>query len=137
MAFSFIGDKVKIGVIGSKGWEDYQTLIRKLTVEIEDWKINNPDENKIAFIHQGTTASENMVTEYVGKIEDFMRQKKVIVSDKIFRVPSKRDQFAKDFELINSDIDRLIIFAKEPCARSRNAATIAETLNVPYTYIKG
>lgn len=128
---------MKIGVIGSKGWEDYQTLIRKLTVEIEDWRIANPDENKIYFIHQGVTISENMVTEYVGKVEDFMRQKKIFVKDKIFRVPSRRDQFARDFEFINSDIDRLIIFAKEPCARSKNAATMAETLEVPYTYIKG
>ena len=127
---------MKIGVIGSKNWEDYQTLIRKLTVEIEDWKIANPDENKIIFVHQGNAGAENMVTEFVGKVEDFMRQKKIHILDKIFR-SSSRDQFTKDLELINSDIDRLIIFAKEPCARSRNAATIVETVDIPYTYIKG
>lgn len=127
---------MKIGVIGSKNWEDYQTLIRKLTVEIEDWKIANPDDSRIMFIHYGTPGAENMVTEFVGKVEDFMRQKKIHITDKIFRFPS-RDQFAKDLELINSDIDKLIIFAKEPCARSKNAVTIASTINIPYTYIKG
>lgn len=127
---------MKIGVIGSRSWEDYQTLIRKLTVEIEDWKLANPEDNRIMFIHYGNSGAENMVTEYVGKVEDYMRQKRVFVNDKIFRFYSK-DQFAKDFELINSDIDKLLIFAKEPCARSKNAATIAETLEVPYTYIKG
>lgn len=127
---------MKIGVIGSKSWEDYQTLIRKLTVEIEDWKIANPEDNRIVFIHYGNPGAENMVTEYVGKVEDYMRQKRIFINDRIFRFYSK-DQFAKDFELINSDIDKLIIFAKEPCARSKNAATIAETLEVPYTYIKG
>lgn len=127
---------MKIGVIGSKNWEDYQTLIRKLTVEIEDWKLANPEDNRIMFIHYGNSGAENMVTEYVGKVEDYMRQKRIFVNDKIFRFYSK-DQFAKDFELINSDIDKLLIFAKEPCARGKNAATIAETLEVPYTYIKG
>lgn len=65
-----------------------------------------------------------------------MRQKKIHITDKLFRF-SSRDQFAKDLELINSDIDKLIIFAKEPCARSKNAVTIASTVNIPYTYIKG
>lgn len=127
---------MKIGIIGSKDWEDYQMLIRKLTVELEDWKINNPDDNKITFYHGGLNGAENMVTEYVGKVEDYMRQKKILVSDKVVR-PWRKDQFERDFELINSDIDKLIIFAKEPCARSKNAATIASTLEIPYTYIKG
>lgn len=127
---------MKIGIIGSRNWDDYNLLMRKLTIEIEDWKISYPDENKILFLHHGRIGAENMVTEYVGKIEKFMRQKEVFVAEKAIRLNGKEQQ-AADFDMINSDIDKLIIFAKEPCGRSRAAVTIAEAINKPYLYIKG
>lgn len=124
---------MKIGVIGSFDWNDYSTLIRKLTVEIEDWKIANPDDNKIVFVHGGSAGAENMVTEFVGKVEDFMRQKGITITDKIFRAHSKH---TRDTELINSDIDKLIIFSKGACARSAKAATIAREADVTYITIR-
>lgn len=124
-----------IGVIGSKGWEDYQLLIRKVTIEIEEWRLAYPDDTKLLFFHAGQQGAENMITEYVGKVEKFMRQKGLSVSDRVSKVRGQNIMDA-DFNLINSPIDKLIIFAKEPCVRSRKAATIAEAVGKPYTYIK-
>ena len=66
---------MKIGIIGSRNWDDYNLLMRKLTIEIEDWRINYPEDNKIIFLHHGRIGAENMVTEYVNKTHKFLRQK--------------------------------------------------------------
>jgi hypothetical protein len=123
---------MKIAVVGSRGWEDYPTLIRKLTVEIEDWIRLNPDENTLMFLHTGAKGAETMVTEYVGKIESLAKQNGRKITDRvIYSQSSDRDR-----ELVESnEIDRAIIFAKRDCKRSQRFAKITEGLGIPTLYV--
>lgn len=123
---------MKIAVLGSREWLDYPTLIRKLTIEIEDWIRMYPEDTSLLFLHTGARGAETMVTEYVGKIETLAKQNGRKISDRvIYSQSSDRDR-----ELVESNqVDKAIIFAKRDCKRSQRFAKIAEGLGIPTLYI--
>lgn len=128
---------MKLVVIGSKDWDDYNTLMRKMTIEIEDWRLASPEDTKLSVMHIGTrTGVEDMISEYVGKIEDLLRQKGIQISERIMRFSSPKIS-DKDFEMLNDGVDKVIIFQKGSCIRSINAARIAEAVGIPTTIVKG
>lgn len=128
---------MKLVVIGSKNWDDYNTFMRKMTIEIEDWRFASPEDTKLSVMHIGTrTGVEDMVSEYVGKIEDLLRQKGVQISEKIMRFSSPKIS-DRDFEMLNDGVDKVIIFQKGSCPRSINAARISEAVGIPTTIVKG
>jgi hypothetical protein len=127
---------MKLVVIGSRDWNDYNTFMRKMTVEIEDWRISSPDDVQLTIMHIGRREGiEDFVSEYVGKIEDLLRQKGVKISERILRFDSPKI-FDKDFQMLNDGIDKLIIFQKGSCQRSLNAARIASVIGIPTTIVK-
>lgn len=125
---------MKIAVIGSKDWEDYNTLMRKLTVELEDWSFKYGKEDKLSFVHTGSRGAENMVTEWVGKVERLLKQNGVSITEYIFR--AKPDQ-NRDYELLNSGVDKVLIFQKEGCKRTQAFAKLAQAHDIPVTIVKG
>ena len=118
---------MRIAVAGSRDWGDYNTLIRKVTIEIEDWALNNPQDTRLVFVHTGQAGAENMVTEYVGKTQSYMKQKGRNINDVVFYSSPDKD---RDFELLSSGIDKVIVFGTNTCKRTYRFAKLAEGMGL-------
>jgi hypothetical protein len=66
---------MRVLVVGSTNWKNYNEVMRNMTLEIEDIAAQDLEDKKIVFVHTGLRGAENMVTEYLGKVEKFLRQK--------------------------------------------------------------
>jgi hypothetical protein len=132
---------MKVLVIGSRKWNDYLEIMRNLTLVIEDINHYYPEEKRVVFVHTAQQGAENMVTEYVGKVEKFMRQKGYAIKEEIVRLPAgqfdSKSKIQRDYEMMNSDISYAIIFNDGTCKRSEYCARILKELDVPTRVIKG
>lgn len=121
---------MKIAVIGSPEWTDYNHLMRTLTVAIQDWRYYYPDDTTLEFVHTGMSGAESMVIEYVGKVEDLAKQNGYKITEYKFK--------SRDLEeLVNSDITWSIIFSKDPCARCNVFAKLSRDKDIPVSFEKG
>lgn len=129
---------MRVAVAGSKNWSNYNEVIRQLTLVIEDHAKDNPDDKNIVFVHTGSIGAENMVTEYCGKVYSYLKQKGYHINDQVFR-PRGMDGrvINKDVELLESDIDRVIVFVAAPSKRINSFARLAEAYSIPTTIVKG
>jgi len=121
---------MRVLVFGSKEWTDYNELIRQVTVLLDDRKHFYPEDKEYIFIHTGLRGAENMITEYIGKTEKFLRQKGYRIKEELIRDKSTNS----DISLINSNPDFALIFGESP--RNASCAKILELSNVPYRNIK-
>ena len=132
---------MKIAVAGSKNWSNYNELMRQLTLIIEDQARLNPDDDKITFIHSGAVGAEDMITEYVGKVSSYMKQKGYIVKDEVFRpnntesIPGYRS--SRDNALLEQNVDKAIVFIKDSCKRTEAFARLAKAHEIPTIIVKG
>jgi hypothetical protein len=118
-------------VFGSKDYTDYNDLIRQITVLIDDRKHFYPEDKEYIFIHTGLKGAENMVTEYIGKTEKFLRQKGYKVKEELVRDKSS----FSDVTLIESMPDFALVFGES--SRNRQCLSLIETYGIPYRHIKG
>ena len=121
---------MKVLIFGSKDWTDYNDLIRQITVLIDDRKHFYPDDTEYTFVHTGMRGAENMVTEYIGKTEKFLRQKGYRIKEEIIRDKSQ----LSDVSLIESNPDFALVFGESP--RNRSCASLLESYGIPHRYIK-
>ena len=121
---------MRVLVFGSKEWSDYNDVIRQLTVLIDDRKHFYPDDKEYVFIHTGMRGAENMVTEYIGKTEKFLRQKGYKIKEEIIRDKSSYS----DVSLIESTPDFALIFGDSP--RNKSCVKLLEEYSIPHRYIK-
>lgn len=117
-------------VFGSKDWTDYNDLIRQVTLLLEDCKHLFPDEKEYVFVHKGLKGAENMVTEYIGKTEKFLRQKGYKIKEEIVRDKSS----FSDVTMIESSPNIALVFGESP--RNKQAISLLETYGIPYRYYK-
>jgi hypothetical protein len=115
---------MRVAVFGSKNWKNYPDLMRHLTILIQESAELGHD--KIVFVHGGRLGAENMITEYVGKTEKFLRQKNFKIKEELFR--DKTD--LSDVRLIESGIDFALIFSTND-KRSFSCKKLLEAYNVP------
>lgn len=131
---------MRILVIGSKNWKSYSEVMRNLTVTIEDIHHYYPDTKAITFVHTGLYGAENMVTEYIGKVEKFMKQKGFAVKEQLFRLPKGQfdlsSKVARDYDMINSGINLALVFTDGSCKRSNSCVKILKELDIPTRVIK-
>ena len=77
----------------------------------------------------------------VQKIERLVKQKGYTVTEKVVGLRNfnheDNPRNARDFSIISEGADRAIIFAKEPCARSRNFAKLTEAFAIPTEIVNG
>ena len=52
---------MKVGVFGSKDWNNYSDVMRNLTVFIQN--AHELGHEGIVFVHSGSRGAENMITE--------------------------------------------------------------------------
>lgn len=126
-------------VVGSKNWIDYNEVMRVMTVAIDRWVSTNPEEKVITFIHSGSIGAENMVTEYIGKVEKFMRQKDYYIKEKLYGrgKVNNSGRLANDYDILMSGIDKSIVFIRDRCKRSEAFINMAQANGVPVELVKG
>jgi hypothetical protein len=121
---------MKVLVFGSKDWSDYMELIRQITVLIDDRKHYYPDDKEYVFVHTGMRGAENMVTEYIGKTEKFLRQKGYKIKEELIR---NKESFS-DVSLIEEGADFALVFGTSD--RNKSCTKLLEVYEIPYRFIK-
>lgn len=121
---------MKVLVFGAKHWDDYNDLIRQVTVLIDDRRHFYPDDKEYLFVHTGQMGAENMITEYIGKTERFLRQKGYKIKEELIRDKSA----LSDVSLIEAGADFALVFGDS--ARNKSCIKLLEVYGIPYRYIK-
>ena len=119
---------MKVAVFGSYDWSDYMDLARNITLLIQE--SHKVGHSNIVFVHGGKNGAENMVTEYIGKTEKFLRQKGYKIKEELIR---DRSSFS-DVTLIESTPDFALVFGMS--TRNKQALSLLETYGIPHRYIK-
>jgi hypothetical protein len=125
--------KVLIG--GSRNWVDYNHIVRRMTILLEDWVRNNPEDKRIIFVHSASTPAENMVTEYIGKVDKLLKQKGYHIDEKI--VKNNKPISENIFTSSNLDIDKAIFFIRDSCKKTQSIANISSAIGIPTEIVKG
>lgn len=132
---------MKVLVAGSPTWDNYSEVMRKMTVILDDWVNDNPDDKKIVFVHAGNRGAENMVTEYIGKVERLIKQKGYTITEKVVGLKGfngeDNPRNARDLSIVSEGADRAIVFVKEPCSRSRNFINLVQAFEIPTEVVNG
>ena len=102
--------------------------MRYMTILFQDAAEAYPDDKSLLFIHSGNIGAENMVTEYIGKTEKFMRQKGYSVKEKIVR--HGKDAVLNDYKLMEQGVDAAIVFSNG-CKRTRTSIKLLAELGIP------
>ena len=121
---------MKVIVFGSKDWVDYNEVIRQITVLIDDRKHFYPEDKEYVFVHTGLRGAENMITEYIGKTEKFLRQKGYKIKEELIRDKSS----LTDVSLIESEPDFALVIGNSE--RNRSCLRLLEIYGVPHRFIK-
>jgi hypothetical protein len=123
-------ENMRVLIFGSKDWTDYNDLIRQLTVLIDDRKHFYPEDIEYTFVHTGMRGAENMVTEYIGKTEKFLRQKGYKIKEELVRDKSP----LADHSLIESMPDFALVFGTSE--RNRSCVKLLEAYGIPHRFVK-
>jgi hypothetical protein len=121
---------MKVLVFGSKKWVDYNDLIRQITLLIEDNKFLYPNDKEYIFVHKGLQGAENMITEYIGKTEKFLRQKGYRIKEELIRDKSS----LSDIYMIESNPNIALVFGESP--RNRQCIKLMEAFEIPYRFFE-
>jgi hypothetical protein len=121
---------MRVLIFGSKDWKDYNDLIRQLTVLIDDRKHFYPDDKEYVFVHTGLKGAENMVTEYIGKTEKFLKQKGYKIKEELIRDKT----LFSDVNLIESSPDFALVFGNS--ARNKTCISLLESYSIPHRYVQ-
>jgi len=121
---------MRVLVFGSKDYEDYNEFMRQITVLIDDRKHWFPEDKEYLFVHKGIRGAENMVTEYIGKVEKLIRQNGYKIKEEIVRDKSS----FSDVTMIESTPDFALIFGKSP--RNTACINLLESYGVPFRHVE-
>jgi hypothetical protein len=121
---------MKVGIFGSKDWIDYSDLMRNITVFIQE--AHDLGHDNIIFTHTGLKGAENMITEYVGKTEKFLKQKKFRIKEELHR---GKPPVINDMAVIESGLEYAIVFSTG-CARTKSSIKVLKEYGIPYLLIE-
>lgn len=129
---------MRILVGGSRNWVDYNEIMRKMTVILDQWVSTNPSDKKITFVHTASSPAENMVTEYIGKVERLLKQKGYSIDEQLFRPKKVSDTSAVQmYDLASLDIDKALFFIRDSCKKTYSLANISSAMEIPTEIVKG
>lgn len=120
---------MRVAVFGSPDYNNYNDFMRSLTVFIQD--SHDVGHQEIVFIHAGKRGVENMITEYVGKTEKFLRQKNFKLKEELFRDRSN----ISDVNMIESGIDFALLFSTKD-KRAYAIKKILEAYEIPFRLVE-
>jgi hypothetical protein len=122
---------MNVGIYGSTDWTNYPELMRQLTLFIQE--AHELEHGGINFVHSGKKGAENMISEYVGKTEKFLRQKNFKITETIHR--SNKDSNT-DIKIIESGLDYAILFSTKD-KRTYSCKEILKIYEIPHRVIEG
>ena len=129
---------MRILICGSRNWVDYNEIMRKMTVILDKWVSTNPNDKKITFVHTASTPAENMVTEYIGKVERLLKQKGYSIDEQLFRPKKISDSSAVQmYDIASLNIDKAIFFVRDSCKKTTSLANISSAMEIPTEIVKG
>lgn len=130
---------MRVLVSGSRNWVDYNEIMRKMTVILDEWVSTNPEDKKITFVHSASTPAENMITEYIGKVERLLRQKGYSINEQLVRSKpdSSYSRVGSLFDLTNLNIDKTVVFIRDSCKKTQSLANISSAMGIPTDIVKG
>jgi hypothetical protein len=121
---------MRVGILGSKDWENYSEVIRSLTVFIQEAHELGHDE--LILVHTGSKGAENMITEYVGKTKKFLREKGFKIKEE---VAARNSQIIKDMSVIDSDLQYALLFSTGD-KRTISFKKILKEYGIPFRIIE-
>ena len=121
---------MRVLVFGAKDYTDYHELIRQVTVLLDDRKHFYPEDKEYVFVHTGLRGAENMITEYIGKTEKYLRQKGFKIKEELVRDTSSYS----DVTLIESIPDFALVFGISE--RNKSCIKLLEAYGIPFRFIK-
>ncbi len=125
---------------GSKDWSSYPDIMRSMTVILDDWVRSNPEDKKITFVHSGSRGAENMVTEYIGKVEKLVSQKGYKISEKVYGLRpyanEARPNIARDNDIVLGGGDMAVVFIKGTCPRTEAFARLVNAYEIPLEIVR-
>lgn len=130
---------MKVIIIGSKDWSNYNEVMRQMTVLIDDWVRTNPEDTTMTVIHTGSYGAENMITEYIGKVEKLFKQKGYSIKEKIYKIKNYNGESAfldRDRDIVQDGADKCIVFIKDSCKRATAFARLASAYDIETTIVR-
>ena len=120
---------MRIAIFGSNEWDSYTDIMRSMTVFIQE--AAELGHTEIVVVHGGKPGAEDMITEYIGKTEKFLRQKKFKLKEELFRDRSK----ISDIKIIESGIEFALVFSTGD-GRTYRSKKALEAYNIPFRLIE-
>lgn len=121
----------RVIVVGSNDWSNYSDVMRNMTILLEDLKYENEENNKITVVHAGNKGAENMISEYIGKVEKFLRQKGFYIKEEIFKSPNASNKSTNDYNMIQDGADYAIVFSTKNDKRAAYCTKILQEFDIP------
>jgi hypothetical protein len=121
---------MKVIVIGSKDWSDYGSIMRNMTIFLEDIRYDETINN-VTFVHTGSRGAENMLTEYVGKVDKFLRQKGITLRENILKPSKSSDKFINDYKIMENGADFALVFMTKNDKKMLSMIKLLEEFGIP------
>jgi hypothetical protein len=122
---------MRILVAGSKDWSNYGDVMRNMTILLEDLKYAELENKTITIVHSGGRGLEDMITEYIGKVEKFLRQKGYYVREEICKPSDPFNKSINDYNMIEKGADYAMIFSTQGDKRSYYCIKLLEEFGIP------
>lgn len=120
---------MRVAVFGSNEWDNYNDIVRSLTILIQE--SHELGHTEIIFVHSGNRGAENMVTEYIGKTEKFLRQKNFKIKEELFRDRTG----INNINIVESGIEFALIFSTGD-RKTYSCKKILEAYDIPFRLIE-
>lgn len=131
---------MKVIVRGSKEWDNYDEVVRNMTVLIYDWVRTNPEDKVLTILHTGSWGAESMVTQYIDKVKKLFKQKGYAIKDKAYRLKDYPGEYSfteRDRDMIeNGGAEKVIVFAKDSCKRSLAFGRLAQAYEIDTKFVE-
>jgi hypothetical protein len=121
---------MRVGIFGSKDWDEYPDLMRNITLFIQD--SHELGHQEILFVHTGSKGAENMITEYIGKTQSFLKQKNFKIREELHR---RQTPILNDMAVVESGLDYSIVFSSG-CNRTKSMIKVLKEYKIPYRMIE-
>jgi hypothetical protein len=105
-------------------------LVRQVTVLIDDRKHFYPEDKEYLFVHKGMRGAENMITEYIGKVEKMIKQNGYRIKEELIRDKGS----LSDANMIESAPDFALVFGES--SRNKMCINLLEAYGIPFRHIK-
>lgn len=125
---------MRVLIIGSRDWSSYPEVMRQITLILEEIKALG--DQSVVFVHGGNPGAENMVTEYIGKVEKFLRQKGYSIKEELFKNSYEKNKSISDYDMVASGADLGLVFINDPDKRAQACITMMQEFEIPTKIIR-